>query len=460
MAAALLAFAALSGLAADAQAQTDLWTATLTMGSFQTNYGWDEDGNYSGATLSDHEFDYDGHTYNFNRIRRTGDSLQVKFDLDASGDIANPATRNRLEFHVGTNVYDLDRAGFAGTTLSWQASSLDWSGVSTVALKIVEKPPAAPSEPKNLRALPGNMVVNLSWRTPDSDGGRAITSYEYRQRADGESTWNPDFGTIPDSGPSTVSYTVPDLTNGTTYTFQVRARNTIGAGAVSSTRRATPTAATLLRAPARARVRPGDRQLLLEWSVVTGADGYSVQWKAEGQEYSGSRDYAVGTPHAVLSGLTNGVTYTVRVLASNAGGYSDWSPEASGTPRATPATATGVTVKPGDRHLRVDWSAVPDATSYDLQWRTESEEYRSNRQRTIETPYAVIGHLTNGVTYMVRVRASNVGVDGNWSMEAAGTAGSDAGPEPVPALPMAGVAGLGLLLLGMARRTLRSRNEG
>ena len=211
--------------------------------------------------------------------------------------------------------------------------------------------------------------------------------------------------------------------------------------------------------PARVRVTAGYGQMLVEWSAARGATEYVVEWKAQSAPGGWSRRQTDQTSYTI-SGLTNGTMYAVRVRAANTDGVSDWSPAVTGTPTAPPRAPTEVQATAGDRHLRVDWSAVPDATRYELQWRTESEGYGSSRQRTIETPYAVIGHLTNGTPYTVRVRALNAGGESDWSPKVTGTPESDAGPEPVPALPMAGMAGLGLLLLGMARRTLRSRNEG
>ncbi len=85
-------------------------------------------------------------------------------------------------------------------------------------------------------------------------------------------------------------------------------------------------------------VTPGDGTLEVTWAAVAGADSYTVQWKSGPEEYSDARRQNVGMPSATLSGLTNGVAYTVRVRAGNAGGDSDWSEEATGTPiRPVPA---------------------------------------------------------------------------------------------------------------------------
>lgn len=93
-------------------------------------------------------------------------------------------------------------------------------------------------------------------------------------------------------------------------------------------------------------VTPGDEMLEVSWAAVPGAERYTVQWRSGSEEYSDARQQIVETPSATLSELTNDVTYTVRVRASNAGGDSDWSEEETGTPLqpvpALPAAGAGL----------------------------------------------------------------------------------------------------------------------
>ena len=104
------------------------------------------------------------------------------------------------------------------------------------------------SAPRNLAAAPGNSQVTLSWTAPASDGGAAISGYQYQQKAGtgAYGQWTP----IPGSGPSTRSYVVTGLTNGTRYFYRVRAVNSDGAGPPSAEESATPalTVDTTLRA--------------------------------------------------------------------------------------------------------------------------------------------------------------------------------------------------------------------
>lgn len=110
------------------------------------------------------------------------------------------------------------------------------ASVYTNVAKVTVAAVTAPGTPTDLAATPGDGQVTLSWTTP-GNGNSAITAYQYSASA-GEDDWQD----IPESGPSTTSYTVAGLTNGTQYTFKIRAVNAIGAGAAASAE-ATPQAA-------------------------------------------------------------------------------------------------------------------------------------------------------------------------------------------------------------------------
>lgn len=80
-------------------------------------------------------------------------------------------------------------------------------------------------------ALDGEVAVNYRAGVPS--GGQTISHFEYRLSSDGGVTWNPDWSTIPDSGPgqsSRGSYVFRGLANGTTYQLEIRAVNDDGAG--------------------------------------------------------------------------------------------------------------------------------------------------------------------------------------------------------------------------------------
>ena len=129
----------------------------------------------------------------------------------------------------------------AGTRLQATAHYADGQGPNKSAQSIqtaaVLGPPDAPG---SLSATPGDEQVRLGWTTPAAHGA-PITRYAYRLSDDGGRTWQPDWTTIPNSAAETTSYTIADLTNGTEYTFEVRAVNAVGEGPAARTT-ATPVA--------------------------------------------------------------------------------------------------------------------------------------------------------------------------------------------------------------------------
>ena len=94
--------------------------------------------------------------------------------------------------------------------------------------------------------------------------------------------------------------------------------------------------------------RRGSGQLKASWSVpVSGSapTGYTVQWKESGGDWADpddvSRANVTGTSH-VITGLTDGLEYTVRVIATKGDVAGDPSGEISATPQETtpPALST------------------------------------------------------------------------------------------------------------------------
>ena len=92
---------------------------------------------------------------------------------------------------------------------------------------------SAPGSPRNLTAVGGNGEAVLTWDAPASDGGSAITDYEYRINR--RNPWT-------SIGSTDTTHTVTDLVNGTAYVFEVRAVNAGGKSFSSSRVEATPEA--------------------------------------------------------------------------------------------------------------------------------------------------------------------------------------------------------------------------
>ena len=94
-------------------------------------------------------------------------------------------------------------------------------------------------------------------------------------------------------------------------------------------------------------VAPGNAQLVVTWTAVDNATGYTVQWTSGGQGYNTTNRQATvtsgSTTSHTITGLANGTEYTVQVSATRTGA-NDGPPsdEMTGTP--TVPTAAGITV--------------------------------------------------------------------------------------------------------------------
>lgn len=93
-----------------------------------------------------------------------------------------------------------------------------------------------PSAPTNLAATPGTSQVTLTWNTPTSNGGSAITNYKiYRGTSPGSESLLETIGNV-------LTYTDTALTNGQTNYYEVSAVNGVEEGPLSNEASATPTA--------------------------------------------------------------------------------------------------------------------------------------------------------------------------------------------------------------------------
>ena len=150
----------------------------------------------------------------------------------------------------------------------------------------------------------------------------------------------PDGGSCADTAVSTSSTAVTGLTPATTYTFKAYSDSdcsTVIATAPDFT--TTPAKVTNVGAASR------HKSLEVGWTAVTGATGYKVQWKTSGQQWSTTRQATVSggtTATYTITGLTNGTTYSIRVLATGTGGESLWSDTVTGTPSRETLTVSDI----------------------------------------------------------------------------------------------------------------------
>ena len=205
-----------------------------------------------------------------------------------------------------------------------------------------DKPPtdrvtrAAPGVPLNLTAVSGASQLTFSWDPPTSDGGSAIVRYNHKLSTGGTDVASSDANTTVTTGRHT--YTKTGLTNGTQYTFHVRAVTNFGGATTTGTYATVNATPGMPAAPARPIVAPVPRttdSLTVNWTVPenTGRPAitsYDVRYSADfGDTWTDGPQDASGGP-VTLAGLVGGV-YLVQVRATNTAGDGPWSKSAKET---------------------------------------------------------------------------------------------------------------------------------
>lgn len=108
---------------------------------------------------------------------------------------------------------------------------------------------------------------------------------------------------------------------------------------------------------------PGSVQL--QWSGSPGAATYNVyQGTKPGAESATPVLTGITATQVMINGLTNGTIYYFTVTAVDTAGQSPPSNEASAMPVTAPPAPSGLTAKPGDMEVSLNWNATPWATRY------------------------------------------------------------------------------------------------
>ncbi|MGN1120189.1 MAG: leucine-rich repeat domain-containing protein [Oscillospiraceae bacterium] len=277
----------------------------------------------------------------------------------------------------------------AGTTYSYRVLSYvdgAWSGVSAVA-----KATPVSTVPQNVKATAGDKSVTVTWSAVSG-----ATKYRV-QRLNG-STWT----TV--AIPTTTTYTDTTVTNGTSYSYRVLSYVDGAWSGVSAVVTATPKSATTV--PQNVKATAGDKSVTVTWSEVDGAEKYRVQ-RLNGSTWA-TIAYPTTTTYTDTT-VTNGTSYSYRVLSYVDGAWSGVSAVVSATPKSAATVPQNVKAAAGDGSVTVTWSAVSGATKYRVQ--------RLNGSTWVTVAYPTTTAytdtaVTNGTTYSYRVLSY---VDGAWS---------------------------------------------
>jgi sulfite exporter TauE/SafE len=280
-----------------------------------------------------------------------------------------------------------------------------------------------PGAPTNLTTVSGNSQVTVGWTAPLSSGASPITSYTARATQDTSKTctWT--------TGP--LSCTVTGLTNGTSYTFVVRAVSAVGPGPFSAT--------SLAVAPAG---RPGvplnvtvsqpnktTLNALISWSAPASNGGATiVEYYAIASNGQTCFSSPIASPSCTITFATS-AAYTFRVYAVNSAGAGDTS--AATAPFTPTGILSGYAIRVSGAAKPFTFALTPEAAkATDALTMTISDMHgRAVWTKTVNPRHdgasAIVwnGRTTNGLpvsagVYMVRVSSARGGATSTFIQKA------------------------------------------
>jgi hypothetical protein len=265
---------------------------------------------------------------------------------------------------IGTAaVSTLGVATLSTSTLSVGTHSItatyggDTNNVGSSSSAVSEVVETTPGPPIGVTAVASNGSATVSWSAPSSNGGAPITAYTVVASGSGGQTcvWS--------SGP--LHCVVSGLTNGTSYTFTVTATNVAGTGAGSTT--SLPVLPETVPGPPGSVVAvASDGSASVSWTAPTSDGGAAITSYTVSSSGGASCVWSTGPLNCVISGLTNGTSYTFTVVAANVvGNGAASSASAPVTPQATSTVPVLTPTVPGPP---IGLAATPHTDSVDLTW--------------------------------------------------------------------------------------------
>lgn len=291
-----------------------------------------------------------------------------------------------------------DTSVLPGLTYTYVVTAVNGIGEGATSNEAsVTLTPAAPT----LSAVAGDGQVTLNWTA-----STGAVSYNVRRLNDN----------LVANGTGTT-FTDTNLTNGTTYSYEVTAVNTGGESAASNQVNVTPLPAP--SAPTDLSATAGNAQVSLSWTASASATSYNLQRGTASGVYNTTiavPDSGTGTLTYNDVNLNNGTTYYYVVSAVNSAGSSAVSNEASASPQGPPPAPIGLTATATSGQVALSWATVSQASSYKIYRATTSGGQTLPLASSATNSYTDTT-VTNGTRYYYKVSAVNDSGEGALSAE-------------------------------------------
>ena len=253
----------------------------------------------------------------------------------------------------------------------------------------------APAAPSGLSATATNTSLTLSWN--------AVT---------GATGYDVSLGSSsPAVSASGTSHTFSDLSAGTTYRLDVRARNGSGFSDWTSLTASTTTAPAAPSAPSKGAAT--DTTIALSWGAVADATSYEVKIATAGADDK-VEPVSSGASHTV-NDLTADTEYTLSVRAKNSSGASSpWGPTLKATTAPPPPTNLRKR-SASDKAINLNWNAVASVTGYEVKIAAAGKDDRVETVSLAEGLSYTVDELAANTEYTLSMRSKNGNGSSGWS---------------------------------------------